>query len=105
MERSGRRNLNCTVRRSELVRTLGIPDDDFDFEDIDIGDIEDIAIPDGIPLRVDKSLVSEPELKCKWCDKPIKGKYIKFSRRDADGTKVAIVGPFCSAECADRFGR
>jgi hypothetical protein len=89
------------VTRTELQRALGMTDED-GLEDFNY---EDIPIPYGVPLKMDDSIDSNSNLHCKWCDKPIKGKYIKVRREELDGTKLAIVGPFCSPECAAKFGK
>ena len=83
------------VTRNELQKAIGIDDDDF--EQADFG-YEGDTIPRDTPF-------TSSELKCKWCDKPIRGKYIKFSRKSDDDINFAIVGPFCSPECAAKFGK
>ncbi len=87
------------VKRSELRKAVGMEDEIYE------GEYEDIPIPDGMPLKLDDTGIEDAGLKCKWCDKPIKGKYIKFRRKEKDGTKLAIVGPFCSPQCASKFGK
>jgi PKD repeat protein len=89
------------VTRDELKRAIGESDEDFDPGDYSS---YEIPIPDGIPLKVDESFFPEQELRCKWCNKPIKGKYIKVRRKQDDDVKFGIVGPFCSPECAKKFG-
>ncbi len=93
------------VKRSDLRMAVGLPPEDIDGFKADDLKYEEIPIPDGVPLKIDYSLVSEPELCCKWCDKPIKSKYIKFRRKEKDGTKFSIMGPFCSPECASKFSK
>jgi parallel beta-helix repeat protein len=70
-----------------------------------------------IPLEVEEEIVepawaapmpsvekpSKP--KCRWCEREIKGKYIK-GRRKRDpktGDEFFVEGPFCSMKCANEF--
>jgi PKD repeat protein len=91
------------VKRSELQQALGI--DDSTMESIRSGDLGygDIPIKENVPIRVDSSGPSESGLRCKNCFTPIKGKFIKVRRKETDGSKIAVVGPFCSPGCAAKF--
>jgi hypothetical protein len=63
----------------------------------------DIPIKENIPIKVDSTGPSEPGLRCKNCFTPIKGKFIKVRRKETDGSKIAVVGPFCSPGCAAKY--
>jgi PKD repeat protein len=45
----------------------------------------------------------DPTMRCKWCNKHISGKFIKLPRKNDAGEKIGTIGPFCSAECAEKF--
>jgi hypothetical protein len=91
------------VKRSELQQALGI--DEATMDSIKSGNLGygDIPIKENVPIRVDSSGPSESGLRCKNCFTPIKGKFIKVRRKETDGSKIAVVGPFCSPGCAAKY--
>ena len=94
------------VTRDELQKAISGKNGTIESSNIDS---DEYSYPNGTPLKIDDSLTMgfEPDskLRCMWCDKPISGKYIKVRRKDDQGLKFGVLGPFCSQECATKFGK
>jgi PKD repeat protein len=94
------------VTKEELQKAISGKDGTLDSSDIDS---DEYSYQNGTPLKLDDTfsmgLESDSQLRCKWCNKPISGKYIKIRRNDDQGLNFGVLGPFCSQECATKFGK